>query len=252
MANVVAQSLGMAWNFYALFAGTSRLRLTLQGYYVDFPILARLVRIGAPASVTGAQRSIVHLLLGRVVVPFGTVALAAYGLTRNMEMFTAMGSMGLGRASGTLVGQNLGAGSEQRARKTVLWAVVYITLVRGSMGILLLAFPVLFVSIFNSEPQFMEVAVIWVRIQAVAGMVMGSSMVFQQSFNVAGDTLAPMVVTLVSMVGLELPLAFALSRWTSLGQYGIPVAITTAMVVRTILYFSYYYPGRWLRVKVID
>ena len=96
LANVIAQALGVAWNTQALFRGTSRLHLSLRNYYVDFPLLVRLVRIGAPASGTGMERSIVHLLLARLVTPFGDVALAAYGITRNLEMFTAMGSMGLG------------------------------------------------------------------------------------------------------------------------------------------------------------
>ena len=252
LANVLAQSLGVAWNAQALFRGTSRLHLSLRNYYVDFPLLIRLVRIGAPASGTGMERSIVHLLLGRLVTPFGDVALAAYGLTRNLEMFTAMGSMGLGRASGTLVGQNLGAGNVDRARQTILWAIVYITAIRGSIAVLLMLFPALFISIFNSDPELMEVAVWWVRIQALSGLVMGSGMVFQQSFNVAGDTVAPLVVTFISMVGVELPLAFALSQWTPMGQYGIPLAITVAMVVRTAVYVPYFLGGRWSRVKVLE
>ncbi|MEE2701264.1 MAG: MATE family efflux transporter [Chloroflexota bacterium] len=252
LANVAAQSLGVAWNSYALFNGPSRLHLTLRGYYIDIAILKRLIRIGAPASLTGMERSIVHLLLARIVTPFGSSALAAYGLTRNLEMFTALGSMGIGRASGTLVGQSLGAGNEERAKKTILWAIAYTTVIRGAMGILLLAFPALFVSIFNNQPEFVAIAVLWVRIQAIGGLVMGSGMVFQQSFNVAGDTVAPLIVTLIAMVGIELPLAFALANWTQLGQYGIPVAITVAMIARTALYFPYFFKGRWLRVKVID
>jgi putative MATE family efflux protein len=252
LANVVAQGLGVAWNSYALFAGTSRLHLTLRGYYVDFPLLARLVRIGAPASVTGLERSMVHLLLARLVTPFGTSALAAYGITRNLEQFTALGSMGLGRASGTLVGQNLGANNPERAKRTVRWALGYVTAIRGSMALMLMAFPALFVAIFSSDPALMEVAVVWVRIQAVTGLVMGGSMVFSQSFNVAGDTMAPMIITMIAMVGVELPLAFALSQWTPMGQYGIPLAITIAMILRIAIYFPYFLKGRWLRIKVID
>ena len=252
VANVLAQGLGVAWNSYALFTGTSRLHLNPRGYYVDFPILVRLVRIGAPASITGMERSIVHLLLAWIVTPFGSNALAAYGITRNLEQFTALGSMGLGRASGVLVGQNLGAGNQERARKTVVWAVGYVTAIRGSLALLLLAFPAIFISIFNNDPSLIEVASIWVRIQAIAGLVMGGSQVFSQSFNVAGDTMAPMIITMIAMVGVELPLAFALSHWTSLGQYGIPVAITFAMVLRIAIYFPYFFKGRWLRVKVID
>tara|TARA_B100001750_G_scaffold135941_1_gene108145 strand:- start:2030 stop:3547 length:1518 start_codon:yes stop_codon:yes gene_type:complete len=247
--NVIAQFLGVMWNFWALFAGTSRLHLTLKGYYFDGPLLIRLIRIGLPASGTGMERSIVHLLLARLVTPFGDLALAAYGITRNLELFTAMGSMGLGRASGTLVGQNLGAGRPDRARQAIWWSIAYITLIRGSLGIILMIFPVFFITIFSGNKDLVEVAIWWVRIQALSGLVMGSGMVFTQSFNVAGDTMAPMIVTFIAMVAVELPLAFVLSQWTPLGQYGIPIAITVAMVVRTAVYFPYFLKGRWSRVN---
>ncbi|MFH1140418.1 MAG: MATE family efflux transporter [Chloroflexota bacterium] len=254
LGNVLAQCPAVVWNFSALFAGTSRLHLTLRGYYTDWPLLARLVRLGAPAIFTGMERSLVQLLLVRMVTSFGDYALAAYALTRRAENFSQLGSQGLGRSAGILVGQNLGAGSESRAKTTMSWALSYVMLLNGIIGFFLLAFPALFVSIFNQEPELLATAVIWVRLQAIASIVMGGNMVFQQSFSVAGDTVAPMVVTLVSMVFVELPLAFALAYWTPLGQYGIPTAVAVAMGLRTLLYLIYYFMGqaRWLRVKVLD
>ena len=250
--NVLAQSLAVVWNFHALFSGKSSLHLTLRGYYMDFPLLGRLLRIGAPATFTGMERSLVSLLMVPMVTPFGDFSLAAYGLTRRLEMFTNLGSMGLGRASGALVGQNLGAGHQGRAKATVLWALGYVTAIRGSIGILLLIFPAFFIGIFNNEPELMDIAVNWVRIQAIGGLVMGSGMVFQMSFNVAGDTMTPMLVTFVTMVGIQLPLAYVLAYQTPLGQYGIPIAITVAMFSRVFLYIPYYIKGRWLNVKVLD
>ena len=249
-ATVLAHSLAAAWNFRALFAGTSQLHLTLRGYRPDFPILWRLLRIGIPASITGAERVMSELVLVRLVTPFGDAALAAYSLTRRLEFLTGMGSQGLGRASGVLVGQNLGAGQPERAKSTVRWAVVFVMSIRGSLGLLLIAFPTLFMSIFDSDPAFLEVGATWLRIQAVGGLVMGAGMVYQMSFNVAGDTMAPMIVTLITMWGIEVPGAFVLSRYTDLAQFGIPVAVTTAMLVRILLYTGYFLKGRWLRVKV--
>ena len=80
---------------------------------------------------------------------------------------------------------------------------------------------------------------------------MGTSMVYQQSFSVAGDTMAPMVVNLVVEWILEIPAAYALSQWTVLGQYGIAIATAGAMTVRFLLYAIYFVHGRWLRVKVL-
>ena len=48
---------GIAWNWYALFAGTSRLKLTLKGYRPDPVTIVQLLKIGWPAALTTAERS---------------------------------------------------------------------------------------------------------------------------------------------------------------------------------------------------
>lgn len=252
VANIVAQAVGTVWNLYALFSGTSRLHLTLRGYHLDPRLMWRILRIGGPASVTQMERGLSELVLVRLVTPFGDLALAAYGLTRRLERLTNIGSQGVGRASGILAGQNLGAGKPERARATVRWAVSYVMLIRGLAGMVLIIFPAVFVSIFSDEREFVETAVIWVQIQAIAGVALGGGQVLQQSFNIAGDTLAPMLVTFMSMWVMEIPLAFVLTQFTPLGELGIPVAIAVAMFFRFALYGGYYMTGRWLRVAVLE
>lgn len=251
VANVVAQAVGFAWNVYALGSGKSLLHLQVSAFQLDLPLMARIIKIGTPAAATQMERGFSEILLIRLVSPFGDVALAAYALTRRLERITNIGSQGMGRASGVLVGQNLGAGRPERARSTVKWAIAYVLVIRGIAGIFLIVFPAFFVSIFSSDPSFIETAIIWLQIQALAGTLLGGGQVFQQSFNVAGDTLAPMLVTFMSMWVLEIPLAFVLSQWTGLGEYGIAWAIFVAMAARFALYGGYYFTGRWLRVQVL-
>ena len=250
-ANAVAQVVGVVWNLYALSSGSSRLRLSLLDYRMDLPLMWRIIKIGAPATATQMERGLSEMVLIRLVSPFGDIALAAYSLTRRLERLTNIGSQGMGRASGILVAQNLGAEQPARARSTVKWAVAYVMVIRGSAGALLIAFPAFFIGLFSNEPEFVETAVVWLRIQAVAGTLLGGGQVFQQSFNIAGDTLAPMLVTFMSMWVMEVPLAFVLSRWTPAEALGVAIAIAIAMFVRFALYGGYYFTGRWLRVGVL-
>ena len=259
MANIVAQAVGAVWNIYALFTGTSRLQLSLRGFSPDFAIIWRQIKIAVPASGTQLERGLSELVLVRVVAPFGDIALSAYALTRRLERLTHIGSMGLGRASGILVGQNLGANLPERARSTVRWAMAYVFAIRGSAGVILFLFPAFWVGIFNDNPEFVAVAIVWIQIQAIGGMFMGGGQVMQQSFNVAGDTLAPLLVTFMSMWVLEVPVAILLTRdfatvgqYGPLGQYGIPIAIGLAMFGRLALYTLYFRTGRWLNVQVLD
>ena len=140
-ANAGAQVVGVVWNLYALSSGSSRLKLSLLEYRVDFPLMWRIIKIGAPATATQMERGLSEMVLIRLVSPFGDLPLAAYSLTRRLERLTNIGSQGMGRASGILVAQNLGAEQPARARSTVKWAVGYVMAIRGAAGILLIVFP---------------------------------------------------------------------------------------------------------------
>ncbi len=75
-------------------------------------------------------------------------------------------------------------------------------------------------------------------------------MVFQQAYNTAGDTLAPMIVTLIAVWAIEIPLAWYLTH-TSVGVLGVGFAGIAGMAFRVVCYVPYYFTGRWLRIKVI-
>ena len=112
-ANLIAQTIGVAMNMSALIRGTSRLRLSFKGYYVDYPMIWQILKIGIPASVTGAQRAVSQLIVVFIVAPFGDGALAAFALSRRAENTVNHASRGLGRAAGAL------AGTEPRHRPEV-------------------------------------------------------------------------------------------------------------------------------------
>ncbi len=250
LANVLAQLVGCAINFYTLFQGSSSLHLTFRGYKVDYSLLWRIVTLGAPACVAGTERATAQLVLLGFVTPFGDVALAAYVLTRRMENVASFGAMGMGTAAGIIAGQNLGAGRPDRARQSVSLALMYITVLQIAIATLFILFPTLFVVLFTSDVEVLTLGATWIRIQVIAAIFMGLAMVFQQSYNIAGDTLAPLIVTVLAVLGVELPVAWLLTH-TSLGPLGIGYAAIAGMSVRLLAYFPYFFWGRWLRVKVL-
>ncbi len=208
--------------------------------------LTRYTGPGAPM-----RRSKFRLVVLAVVSPFGITAIGAYTLVQRAQQFANMGTMGLGQAAGVLVGQNLGAKRPERAKQTVLWALAYSIALQGAFGLFLVAFPSLFVSIFNSDPDLLSLAETWLRIQVLGYLAMGTGLIFAQSFNTAGDTMPPAVVTVVTVWAVQLPLALILPDVGNLGPLGIAWAMVIGLSVRLLFYVPYFFSGRWLRVKVI-
>jgi putative MATE family efflux protein len=250
VAAALGNALALAMVTYALMNGRNSLHLKFSEYTIDPKLIWQIVKIGGPAAVNGAERSIAQLLLVAFVTPFGDNALAAFTLTRRVEMFANLGSQGFGQASGVIVGQNLGAGNYSRARSTILWALGFVMSIKSVLTILLFIFPSVFLSLFTRDPELLAIASTWVRIQCLGNLALGPGNVFMQSFMTAGATVYPMLVTLFALWIIELPLAYLLSQPLGMGQLGIPWAVTVASLARPACHIPYFLSGRWMRARV--
>ncbi|MQF48912.1 MATE family efflux transporter [SAR202 cluster bacterium AC-647-N09_OGT_505m] len=252
VANIIAHTISVSILFWVLFRGTSRLHPKLSEYRFDGPMLWQMFKLGVPAAINGMERTGAQLIMIFLVTPFGDMAVAAFAVTRRVEQVANLGSQGMGLASGVIVGQSLGAKKPERAKQTIYWAVGYVMLVKSILSTLLFVFPVLFLSIFSRDPEFLDLAQTWVRILVLGFLAMGWGQVLQNSFQMAGDTLFPMLITLGSLWIIGIPLAYALTEHTGLGQFGIAWATVIAMLIRAGAYIPYFYWGRWLRISMFS
>ena len=218
---------------------------------MDLPLIWRIVKIGAPASVAGMQRSVSQLIVVGIVAQFGDVAVAAFALARRSENLVNQSARGLGRAAGALAGQNLGAGLPERAKSSIFWAVIYITGISLPVAAIFLIFPEEVASFFNSDQAFVSSAVVWLSIAALGYVSMSAVQVFTQGLNTSGATMAPMIITLATMWAVEIPLAFALSFFSPLQEFGVPWAIVIGMTLRLVVFAWYYQRGGWLRTGMM-
>ncbi|MFC1958937.1 MATE family efflux transporter [Chloroflexota bacterium] len=250
IAHVIAQSLALSLALWVLFSGWTRLRLTLGGFRPDPNIIWRIVKIGIPAAVMTLQKSFGDLVLTWFMVPFGTLAVAAHSLAHRVEMFIHPPTVALARGAGVLMGQNLGAGQSGRAERSSWLAVGFIEglMIVCSVAILLWAESI--IRIFNSEPSLVHLASIFLRIAVAGYLVMGFTRILQQAISGAGDTMPPMLISLVIVWLVQFPLAFLLPRVTGLGVYGVRWAIVTHLVVGAVAYITYFRLGRWKRKRI--
>ncbi|MBI2847610.1 MAG: MATE family efflux transporter [Chloroflexi bacterium] len=250
VSNVAVQSLGMALFLWYLLAGRTRLRLTFKDFRLEPKTMWRIVKIGIPASVMSAQRSVSNIIVMGFMIPFGTLAIASHSLINGIGMIAFLPTSGLGLGAGVLVGQNLGARKPERAERSGWVAAV---LSQGFMviwAIVTLIWADKIIFIFNSDPGLVQVASTFLRIAAIGYLVMGFGTALQHSISGAGDTLVPMLVSLVSMWLVTIPLAFFLIRVTATGVYGVRWALIAPFLLGAIAYTAYFRMGRWKLKKV--
>jgi len=178
-----------------------------------------------------------------LIIPFGTLAVAAHSLASRMEMFIVIPGMAVGNSAGVLVGQNLGAGQPERAEKSVWLAVSVVEAFMIVISTVILLWAESIMGIFTTDPGLVELGSIFFRIATAGYLVIA----FVAG---AGDTIPTMVISIVAIWAVQLPLAFLLPRVTDLGVYGLRWAIVAATVAAAIAYVVYFKLGRWKYKRV--
>lgn len=247
---VISQGVAGGLSLWILYSGRTRLRLTMRGFGFDFRMIWRIVKIGIPAMINGTERTSANLLVMWFVVPFGTAAVAAHSLLDRLDRFLHMPAQGMGAGAGVLAGQNLGAGKPDRAEKTGWLAASLFTGAMLVVSLLIWFWPEFTIRLFNTEPELVKVAANFLRIQIVALMTFGFVQVLMQCLNGMGDTWIPMLNTLITLWGVQMPLAYFLPKVTGLGVYGVRWAMVTAVILRAVIFAVYFKLGRWKRIKV--
>ncbi len=250
LTGVISQGIAGGLGLWILYAGHTRLRLTFKHFRFDGEMIWRLVRIGIPASINGMGRTSANLIMTLFVVPFGTYAVAAQSLMERLDRFIQMPAMAMGQSAGVLAGQNLGAGKPERAEKTAWLAVGLFTAFMAVAAVVIFFLAPDIIRLFNTEPELVEITSSFLRITLVTYLVFGLVQVLMQCLNGVGDTTVPMWVTLLTMVGVMVPLAYLLPNYTSLEVYGVRWAMVSGNILRAIIYVIYFRTGKWKTKKV--
>jgi putative MATE family efflux protein len=247
---ILATGLGMLLCLWIFFTGRTRLRLTWSDFRPDFEMIWRMLKIGIPSSVMGLGKAFGDLIMTWFMIPFGTLSVAAHNLIFRIETFISTPSIGLGTGAGVLVGQNLGAGQPKQASRGG-WIAA--GLAGGFIivcSVVLLIWSRSIIGIFTVDPGLVDLGVIFLQIAVTGYIGMSIVYVLQSCISGAGETLAPMLISLIILWVIQLPLAFVLSRYTGLGVYGVRWAIVIGLILGATAYIVYFWQGRWKHKKV--
>ncbi|MBN2061232.1 MAG: MATE family efflux transporter [Deltaproteobacteria bacterium] len=250
LSNVTAHSLGAVIVLCLLFSGRTRLRLSISDFFPNLNIIRRILRIGIPATVMHMQKSIGDMVLAWIIIPFGTLAVAAHSLVLRVEMLFIAVGIGLGGGSGVLAGLNLGARHPERAEKGGWLAAGIMEAFMIACCFIIMLKAENIIGIFTSEPDLIELGSIFLRI-AIAGYVMlGLVFVFQDCIAGIGDTIPTMIVSIAMIWFIQLPLAFFLPGIFDLGVYGVRWAIVVSIIAGAVFYITYFMLGKWKLKRV--
>jgi putative MATE family efflux protein len=162
---VVAYYAGGALAFLGyLLSPRSLVRLSPRTIRFQRALFGDILRIGAPSLLNNIQTNLTVVLLTALVGSFGTFALAGYGMGARLEYLQIPLVFGFGSALVTMVGTNMGAGLDARARRVAWTGAAMAAGVTEAIGLGAALFPHAWLTLFSAEPAVLSAGTTYLRI----------------------------------------------------------------------------------------
>jgi putative MATE family efflux protein len=252
VATAAGRAMGIVYQVYHLRKSTGLLKIRWAHFKPDLRIIRSLIGIASPATFQFIIASASWIFLAAMVADYGSAASAGYQTAIRLVIFFILPAWGMSNAVATLVGQNLGAKLPDRAEQSVLITSKYNAVFMAAVTavFLLLAHPLVRIFIPEQEVEQIRYAVLALQVISAGYIFYGIEMVMIQAFNGAGDTRTPTVVFFFGFWLFQVPFAYLLHQYTSLGVLGIYLAVPIAETLMAIAIYLLFRQGKWKTVQV--
>ena len=236
LATVIAQTCSAVWVLAFLTGGKAILRLDRESLGLDWPILRRVCGLGLTGFTFSVTNSVVQALgnaqlqtYGALTGGNGNLYVAAMTAITSVREIVFQPIRGLTQGAQPVIGYNYGAGQYSRVRECIRFLTAACLSYNVVIWLLLLAFPHMFILLFNDDPGLLEVGVRTMRVYYAAYGMMSFQMIGQNTCVALGRANSAVCFSLLRKVALVTPLMLLLPRlW---GPYGVFAAEPVSDVI---------------------
>jgi putative MATE family efflux protein len=250
IATNIGRGVGVTFQVYHLLKGSSAVKISLKNFQVQSDIILSMVKISIGGIVQMLIGSVSWIFLMRLMNTFGTGPAGGYFIAIRIIIFAILPAWGMANAAATLVGQNLGAGQPERAEKSVWKAGLMNMIFLAIITVIFFSMADFFLQFFSKDPEVLTHGRQCLQIVSLGYVFYAYGMVINQSFNGAGDTRTPTIISFVGFWLFQIPLAYTLATHLDSGPVGVYAAICIAESAMAIVGIYIFRKGNWKLIKI--
>lgn len=205
---------------------------------------SEILKVGGPTALTNTIMPLSAALATALIAQSGPAVIGAFGVATRIEMLAMIPMMAVASIMGPVVGQNYGAELHSRVAGAIIRSGQFFVGYGLFISIVLAIGAPYFIGVFDSDPEVIKVASLYLRIIPITYAFMGISMSVGGAFNGMGQPAPAFTMTMVRMVALFWPLSII---GTNLfGYVGVFWAVVVANVVVGTGTFV------WVKPKILE
>ena len=223
LATVLSQCTSAVLVIIQLLKTTSAVRVTPRKLKIHFDCLKQIVRVGIPASVQMSITAVSNVFVQSYINFFQDDFMSAWTTYTKVDAILFLPMQSIAMAVSTFVGQNLGAGQVDRAKKGVRISLIACFVLTAVAMTPVMIFAPQISRILNDEPQVVTYSILLLRLMTPFFLLSIVSQLYSGALRGAGNSRAPMVIMLSTFVAARQIYLFVMSR---IWNHEIPIALS--------------------------
>lgn len=251
LATVSSRGLAAVVGIGLLFFGGYGPDVRVHHLRPDLAVIRKIIDLGLPTTAEQSAAALGQITMTAMVSMFSPMVVAAYSLTNRIGTVVFLPSLGLGRATNTMVGQNLGAQKPDRAERATWVAAKAVVAILLIAAVVAFVFPEPIVGVFlgtgtEDAAITLAFAATYLQVRAVEFGFMGVFQVMLGAFRGAGNTRTAMVLSIIALWLGRVPLVYLLAVNPGfLGVMGIWIGFAAGDIIGGTVATLWFTRGTW-------
>lgn len=211
LATILAQFVSAAWVLIFLFGKKSTLKIRKKYLMPNPKIALAIVALGISPFIMQSTESLVLISLNNQLLKYGgDLAVGAMTIMSSIMQMIMLPIMGISQGAQPILSYNYGAKQMDRVKKAFKLQIICCIAYTTVMWAMLMLIPEVFVGIFNSKQELIDITSWSIRIYFAGIFVFGAQGACQQTFLALGQAKTSLILALLRKVILLVPLIFIL------------------------------------------
>lgn len=234
---------------------TSRNKLRIKSitsYKLSGTVIKKILSMAVPSGIENGMFHVGKLLVAGMIATLGTSAIAANSISYQIIEFPNIPGNTIGLALVVIVGQEIGAGRKDNARKFTKQLVKYAYFGDWACKAVLFFAAPLILSFFSLSPETTATAILVLRCFCIASIpIWPLSYTLPSALRGAGDVKYSMIIGVCSMWAGRVLISYILVILLNMGILGIWIGMFADWFIRGISYLIRFRGEKWLQKKVV-
>ena len=252
IATVLAQGISVVL-CYLYVSRTSEYFKFRKGEMVfDRVLFKDILRLGLPSSIQASVASLGMVMVQGLINSYGAISMAAYTSASKMEQICNLPMSGVSMGLSLYVGQNIGAGEQERAKRGLWLSLGFCVAVSAAMSavIYFTGHTIMHLFVNDTDVEVINVGADFMRLWAPLIFCHAVSQCIISFLRGAGDSLNSMIAMFFDL-GVRTIMAYVFAWSVGLGFMGIAYSIPCGWIGSSIYAIILFLTGIWKRKSVV-